>query len=313
MIIGIAISISTLLQYAAAFLALRLISITGKRVSWGLISLAIFLMAVRRSISLFQLIPDRQIPSLELTFELIGLLVSILMLAGLLLISPLFKSMATSILELRKAEETARENEKKLYDITSNLAEGIFVLNGRGAFSFMNQEAERLTGWTFEELKDKVVHDIIHYEKGDDIPLPVEECEMLSVIKTGKLYSSTDVTLMKKDGSHFPVSVISSPIAENGKVLTAVTAFRDITEQKQLEKDREKLIEELKESLKTIKKLQGILPICASCKKIRDNNGEWSELEFYIMTRADVDFSHGICPECAKRLYPDLNLFKNKG
>jgi len=63
---------------------------------------------------------------------------------------------------------------------------------------------------------------------------------------------------------------------------------------------------ELENSLSEIKQLRGILPICASCKKIRDDKGYWNQIEFYIRTHSDVEFSHGICPECAKKLYPDL-------
>jgi hypothetical protein len=54
--------------------------------------------------------------------------------------------------------------------------------------------------------------------------------------------------------------------------------------------------------------LEGILPVCASCKKIRDKNNTWQEIEVYIRDRTDADFSHSICPECAARLYPDLDL-----
>ncbi|WP_243302966.1 hypothetical protein [Geothrix oryzisoli] len=65
--------------------------------------------------------------------------------------------------------------------------------------------------------------------------------------------------------------------------------------------------QELQTALDTIKTLHGILPICASCKKIRDDQGSWNQLETYISQHTDADFTHGICPDCAKRLYPDLH------
>ena len=58
--------------------------------------------------------------------------------------------------------------------------------------------------------------------------------------------------------------------------------------------------------LNKIRYLEGFLPVCASCKKIRDVNGSWSEMEVYIREHTDADFSHSICPECAERLYPEL-------
>ena len=68
--------------------------------------------------------------------------------------------------------------------------------------------------------------------------------------------------------------------------------------------ERDSLIGELRVSLKEIRTLSGLLPICASCKKIRDNIGVWQKLEDYISGHSDAKFTHGICPDCAKKLYP---------
>jgi len=65
---------------------------------------------------------------------------------------------------------------------------------------------------------------------------------------------------------------------------------------------------ELEEALREVKTLQGLLPICASCKKIRDDKGYWVQIENYISDRSDVQFSHGICSECAKKLYPEMDI-----
>ncbi len=61
-----------------------------------------------------------------------------------------------------------------------------------------------------------------------------------------------------------------------------------------------------------IKILRGILPICASCKKIRNDKGYWEQIEMYIRDHSEAEFSHGLCPDCAQKLYPDLNLHKRK-
>lgn len=306
MAVHFVVALSVLFQFAAALVAFRLIRITGKRASWGLISLAIFLMAIRRTISLFQHLADWPRAGTEFSFEVVGLLISILMLSGLTLIAPLFQALVRNMVELQRAEEATRKNEKKLNDITSHLAEGIYVLDGRGHFSFMNQEAERLTGWTFAELQGKVVHDTIHNRRPDGAPLTLAACPMLKVIGTGQRYSSSDEVFVRKDGTVFPISVISSPIFENDKVVGVVTAFRDISEQQRLVREREELIVKLQESLDTIKTLRGILPICASCKKIRDDQGYWNQIEDYFSTHSDIDFSHGICPDCARKLYPEF-------
>jgi hypothetical protein len=79
----------------------------------------------------------------------------------------------------------------------------------------------------------------------------------------------------------------------------------DITQRKKAEEERERLIRELQDALAKVKLLSGMLPICASCKKVRDDDGYWNQIDTYIRDHADVEFSHGICPDCAKRLYPE--------
>ena len=71
-------------------------------------------------------------------------------------------------------------------------------------------------------------------------------------------------------------------------------------------KERETLIAQLEKALQDIKRLSGLLPICASCKKIRDDAGGWHQIEDYIATHSEADFSHSICPQCARRLYPEV-------
>jgi response regulator RpfG family c-di-GMP phosphodiesterase len=73
-----------------------------------------------------------------------------------------------------------------------------------------------------------------------------------------------------------------------------------------LVKEKEKLIGELQEAMAKVKTLSGLLPICSSCKKIRDDKGYWNQIETYIRERSEADFTHGICPKCAKMLYPGL-------
>jgi methyl-accepting chemotaxis protein len=79
----------------------------------------------------------------------------------------------------------------------------------------------------------------------------------------------------------------------------------EVQERRLVELEREKLIAELKTALAEVKTLSGLLPICCSCKKVRDDGGYWRQIEFYISERSNAEFSHGICPDCAKKLYPD--------
>jgi DNA-binding response OmpR family regulator len=73
-------------------------------------------------------------------------------------------------------------------------------------------------------------------------------------------------------------------------------------------KEQKELIVELEDALSKIRQLSGLLPICSYCKKIRDDKGFWNQLEVYISAHSETKFSHGICPECIKKVFPELNL-----
>jgi len=96
---------------------------------------------------------------------------------------------------------------------------------------------------------------------------------------------------------------------EDNMIMGFVVNGRNITERKQTEEEREKLINELQVALKEIKTLRGILPLCSFCKKIRDDKGYWEQVDVYIHKHLQADISHGICPECAKEHYPDLDIY----
>jgi DNA-binding NtrC family response regulator len=79
----------------------------------------------------------------------------------------------------------------------------------------------------------------------------------------------------------------------------------EISQRRKVEEEREEVIRELQQALAEVKTLSGLLPICASCKKIRDDKGYWSQIEVYIRDHSQAEFSHGLCPDCAKKLYPE--------
>jgi PAS domain S-box-containing protein len=92
----------------------------------------------------------------------------------------------------------------------------------------------------------------------------------------------------------------------SGEVMQMIEYLMDITPRKEAEKEREELVKVLQEALAEVKRLSGLLPICASCKKVRDDKGYWEQVEIYVEKHTEAEFSHSICPECEKKLYPDL-------
>lgn len=90
---------------------------------------------------------------------------------------------------------------------------------------------------------------------------------------------------------------LGSPVRASGTIV-------DITDEKKNQNERNRLIAELQEALANVKTLSGLIPICSSCKKIRDDKGYWNVLEQYLIDHSDAKFSHGVCPDCLKRDFP---------
>ncbi len=87
------------------------------------------------------------------------------------------------------------------------------------------------------------------------------------------------------------------------ELLARVTTQLELKKAWDMQKD---LVEKLQTALAEVKKLSGLLPICCHCKKIRDDKGYWTQVEGYISTHSEAEFSHGICPECREKHYPDI-------
>ena len=104
------------------------------------------------------------------------------------------------------------------------------------------------------------------------------------------------------------VSLAISPIKDGRKSSACRPLSATSPGPKREEAERLKLIVELTEALARIKTLKGLLPICASCKKIRDDKGYWQKVELYISEHTEAEFTHGICPDCMHRLYPEYTV-----
>jgi hypothetical protein len=139
---------------------------------------------------------------------------------------------------------------------------------------------------------------------GEKIPLPFGR-ELNELINT---FNEMSVRLRSE------IDTLEERVQERTVELKQVNdqLTKDISKRQQAEEEREKLIHELQEALAKIKKLSGMLPICASCKKIRDDKGYWNQIESYLLEHSEAEFSHSLCPDCMKKLYPDFADNKNK-
>ena len=117
--------------------------------------------------------------------------------------------------------------------------------------------------------------------------------------------AQVEISLPGDPSRHF--DLVSSPLVDRlGAPSGRLLVIRDLTERMRMEREREKLVTDLTRALADIRSLRGLLPICSSCKKIRDDQGYWRTLEKYITEHSEAQFSHGLCPECLKQLYPEF-------
>ncbi len=113
--------------------------------------------------------------------------------------------------------------------------------------------------------------------------------------------------LIVYDASVLPFGIVLSVLLPGTiSPLIANAFFRLLAQVDQAQREKEAVILELEKALANVKRLSGLLPICASCKKIRDDDGYWHQVEVYIRSHTEADFSHSICPDCTQKLYPTL-------
>ena len=202
--------------------------------------------------------------------------------------------------QARRAHAHAEAAMRYLASIVESSEDAIFGASLDGTVLSWNHGAERIFGHTAEEIVGKPVSILIPADR------PTERAQIIDRIKSGERLVAYESVRVRKDGRFIPVSLTISPVKDKeGNVTGASAIARDVSERKRDEQERLRLIEELTEALSQVQKLKGLLPICASCKKIRDDRGYWQQVETYIEAHSQAQFTHGICPECVARLYPE--------
>jgi len=127
----------------------------------------------------------------------------------------------------------------------------------------------------------------------------------------GAIFMSIDVTALRKAKDELRHHKDRLEEIVEARTTDLRNAYEKLREEdvrrRQVQEEREKLIGELQDALAKVKTLSGFIPICASCKKIRDDKGYWNQIEAYLSAHSEVEFSHSVCPDCARKLYPELS------
>jgi len=154
------------------------------------------------------------------------------------------------ITERKRAEEKLRQSAAFDEAVMGNMGEGLYTVDSEGKVMSMNPAAEKLFGWSFEELRGRRMHDVTHYKYPDGTPFPAEDCAGFQVLHHGQKLVSYEDVFIRKDGTFFDVIYSSSPLWDNGKINGLVVVLSDNTARKQAEK-RLTLLSEISELVRT--------------------------------------------------------------
>lgn len=202
----------------------------------------------------------------------------------------------------KQTEETLRETQSYLENLLNYANAPIIVWDPQFRITRFNRAFERLTA----KNSDKVLGKQLEILFPDD-----RRKEAMAHIRrtmTGERWESVEIPILRAGGTVRTVLWNSATLyAADGKAVVATIAQgQDITERILVEEEHAKLIVELQDALAKVKTLSGLIPICASCKKVRDDEGYWHQVETYIHEHSEAEFTHGLCPDCVKKLYPEF-------
>jgi PAS domain S-box-containing protein len=200
---------------------------------------------------------------------------------------------------LRASEREERRERAHLEALIASAPLAVAVLDDDRRVRRVNRAFEVLFGYPGAETVGLRLDELIMPDAGADESRGLEERA-----RGGEIVRA-EVTRRSREGLPVEVRVSAASVrdAPGGGLLVL---YEDIAGRRRAEREQLRLIQELREAFAKVRTLKGLLPICAACKKIRNDQGYWSRIEEYIQEHSEADFSHGFCPECTERLFGDL-------
>ncbi len=211
-------------------------------------------------------------------------------------------NISVDITDRIQAETELRKSEEKFRVLFESSKDPNYISTIEGIIIDANQSFFDLFGYT--------KNDLYHLKTQDLYVNPKQRSKFINTIKQYGFVKDFEERLRNKTGEEMDCLVTATVRRySDGDIEGYQGIIRDITENKRRQLEKERLIEDLQKALAEVKKLSGLLPICSHCKKIRDDKGYWTQIESYIHEHSEAEFSHGICQECAKKYYPDLDIY----
>lgn len=189
--------------------------------------------------------------------------------------------------DIRQAELRHQEKEKRVHVLLDESSDPIFSFAEDGTYLYVNNVFARTLGYEKEQIIGKKIWDIFSRDEADKRFAMVQK-----VFRTGRMDTIEVRVPLPGGGNKFFLTTVKPVKDQSARVSFVICISKDITE--------------LRTTQGQLQTLHGLLPICSSCKNIRNDKGAWQQIEDYISLHSEAVFTHGICPGCAKKLYPGM-------
>ncbi len=203
--------------------------------------------------------------------------------------------------KLKADLEKLRSSEAHYRVLLDESMDPTFSFYADGTYRYVNKAFAKGVGRTVDEIIGYKIWDIFDQAEADKRFAVVQK-----VFTEGKT-EEIEVRVPTVSGDTYYLTTAKPIFNNSGVVETVICTSKNITKRKLAEISLKQERDNLLKAMQEIKTLSGLLPICSSCKKIRDDKGYWNQIESYISAHSKAEFSHSICPECSQRLYAEFN------
>lgn len=195
-------------------------------------------------------------------------------------------------LAARQEASRGRRESEQLTALLESIHEGFEAVDKDFRLTYVNGPAQRIIGCTAEELVGREAWGQFPASLGPEVERQLRQA------LTNRTPASFEA---RHEASGRWFAIAAYPFQEGISIV-----FRDVSRRKKAEGQRERLVADLREALGKLRTLRGLIPICAACKKIRDDQGDWMQLEVYLRDHSGAEFSHGLCPDCAAKALSEV-------
>jgi PAS domain S-box-containing protein len=205
--------------------------------------------------------------------------------------------------ELLNEMKKLRNNATHYQILLDESMDPTFSFYADGTYRYVNKAFAGGAGKPLGEIIGNTIWDVFDKDEAD------KRFAIVKKVFAEEKTEEIEVRVPLPSGDAYYLTTVKPIFNDLGTVETVICTSKNITKRKLAEIALKEKHEKLIKAMEEIKVLSGLLPICSSCKKIRDDKGYWNQIETFIQDHSEAKFSHGICKECAIELYPDLDIY----